>query len=94
MKSVFPKGRIKALMRLDDDMGQIAVDVPLIVSKAIELFIEELVQASLEVSETRGGAMLLPGHIKTCVLASERYDFLKDIVEGAPDLPESSGTPS
>lgn len=39
----FPRTRIKQLMQLDEDIGQMAAVVPLMVSRCLELFLSELV---------------------------------------------------
>ena len=50
-KSRFPPGRIKRIMQLDEEVGKVAAVVPVLVSRAVEIFMQSLLQGSID--ETR-----------------------------------------
>ncbi|KAI9125787.1 hypothetical protein K1719_003205 [Acacia pycnantha] len=47
----FPASRIKKIMQADEDVGKIALAVPVLVSKALELFLQDLCDRTYEVTQ-------------------------------------------
>ncbi|CAN8244123.1 unnamed protein product [Cochlearia groenlandica] len=82
----FPATRIKKIMQTDEDVGKIAKAVPLLVSKALELFLQDLCNHTYDVTLSRGAKTLSSFHLKQCVNEFNIFDFLKDIVSKVPDL--------
>ncbi|XP_050304047.1 dr1-associated corepressor [Anthonomus grandis grandis] len=81
----FPAGRIKKIMQTDEEVGKVAQAVPVIISKALEMFIESLLKKSMHVTLSRNAKTLTPSHMKQCILSENRFDFLKDLVKNIPD---------
>ncbi|XP_019757817.2 dr1-associated corepressor isoform X1 [Dendroctonus ponderosae] len=81
----FPAGRIKKIMQTDEEVGKVAQAVPVIISKALEMFIESLLKKSAHITKNRSAKTLTPSHMKQCILSESRFDFLKDLVKNIPD---------
>ncbi|TKY57103.1 Dr1-associated corepressor [Spatholobus suberectus] len=88
----FPAARIKKIMQADEDVGKIAMAVPLLVSKALELFLQDLCDRTYEITLRRGAKTMNAFHLKQCVQTFNVFDFLKDIVSKVPDLGGSVAT--
>lgn len=50
-------------MQSDDEVGKVAAPVPVIISRALELFAETLLQRAKKVSSQRGARTLTPSHL-------------------------------
>jgi len=81
----FPPARIKKIMQTDEEVGKVAAAVPVIISRALELFVESLLTKAVEITSARSAKTLSPAHLKQCILAENRFDFLKDLVVSIPD---------
>lgn len=90
-KVVFPQARIKKMMQSDEEVGKIAKPVPVMMSKGIELFLEQLTKAAVALCEERNGREIGPSHFRAAILANPNFDFLTHLVENVPDLPENTG---
>ncbi|KAJ3681059.1 hypothetical protein LUZ60_015548 [Juncus effusus] len=90
----FPAARIKKIMQADEDVGKIALAVPVLVSKALELFLQDLCDRTYNVSLQRGMKTMSSLHLKQCVHGFNHYDFLRDIVSKVPDMGSSDGVPA
>nr|CAG4642893.1 EOG090X0H1B [Evadne anonyx] len=53
--------------------------------QALELFVESLLTKAVEITSARSAKTLSPAHLKQCILAENRFDFLKDLVVSIPD---------
>ncbi|XP_042391408.1 dr1-associated corepressor-like [Zingiber officinale] len=82
----FPASRIKKIMQADEDVGKIAMAVPLLVSKALELFLQDLCDRTYEITLQRGAKTLNSSHLKQCVKTYSAYDFLTGVVNKVPNL--------
>lgn len=82
----FPAGRIKKIMQTDEDVGKVAQAVPIIISRTLELFVESLLSKAMQVTLMRNAKTLSPSHVKQCILAESRFDFLRDLVKNIPDV--------
>eukprot|EP00698_Gefionella_okellyi_P023858 TRINITY_DN8269_c0_g1_i1.p1 TRINITY_DN8269_c0_g1~~TRINITY_DN8269_c0_g1_i1.p1 ORF type:complete len:191 (-),score=46.28 TRINITY_DN8269_c0_g1_i1:60-632(-) len=89
-RCAFPQARIKKIMQTDEEVGKIASLTTVVMSAAIEIFLEDFVQQAAHVASKRGGATLQTGHVKEAVMADKRLDFLQDKVQFVPDLPAST----
>ena len=86
--SRFPSARIKKIMQSDDDIGKVSAPVPLVVSRAVEVFLESLLskaQEQLEKSKT-ASKTLSPAHLKRCIETEPKFDFLRDLVQHVADI--------
>lgn len=82
----FPASRIKKIMQADEDVGKIALAVPILVSKALELFLQDLCDRTYEITLQRGAKTLNSLHLKQCVKMYSAFDFLTDVVNKVPNL--------
>ncbi|GAV08438.1 hypothetical protein RvY_18125 [Ramazzottius varieornatus] len=75
-----PLARIKKIMKLDEDVGMISSEAPVVLSKACEMFIEELtLRAWLQVEENKRRT-LQRNDVASAVSKCDQFDFLIDIV--------------
>lgn len=82
----FPAGRIKKIMQSDEEIGKVAQAVPVIISRTLELFVESLLTKTLKVTNSRNAKTLSPSHMKQCIMAENRFDFLRELVKNIPDI--------
>jgi len=82
----FPPARIKKIMQSDEDVGKVAQPVPVIISRALELFVENLLKKTNDITTQRGARTLTPSHLKMCIKSEKRFDFLKELVSSVPEL--------
>jgi len=87
----FPVARIKRIMQKDEEVGKVAQATPIVISKALELFLAMIVEESSKVTVERGSKKVESYHLKHAVETVDMLDFLKEIVEGVPD-PSAGGT--
>nr|XP_037272113.1 dr1-associated corepressor-like isoform X2 [Rhipicephalus microplus] len=73
-------------MQKDEEVGKVAAPVPVIISRALELFVESLVTRASEITRSRSAKTLSTSHLKACILADERLCFLKELVSSVPDV--------
>ncbi|XP_075507404.1 uncharacterized protein LOC142544221 isoform X2 [Primulina tabacum] len=85
----FPASRIKKIMQADEDVGKIAMAVPVLVSKALELFLQDLCDRTYDITVQRGAKTVSSVHLKHCVHCYNVFDFLKDVVRKVPDYGHS-----
>ncbi|TKY85199.1 hypothetical protein EX895_006279 [Sporisorium graminicola] len=85
----FPVARIKKIMQADEDVGKVAQATPVLISKALELFMASIVEETVKETRSRGAKKMTPYHVKRTVHTNETFDFLKDIVAKVPDPVES-----
>ena len=57
------QARIKKIMQSDEDVGKVAAPVPVIISRALELFSETLLLRAKKVTSQRGARTLTPSHL-------------------------------
>ncbi|KAH0835622.1 histone-fold-containing protein [Lanmaoa asiatica] len=85
------KARIKKIMQKDEEVGKVAQATPVVISKALELFLAMIVEEASKVTLERGAKKVEAYHLKHAVDTTEMLDFLKEIVESVPD-PSAGGT--
>lgn len=79
------QARIKRLMQSDEDIGKVAQATPVVVAKALELFMTSLIQESCNQARCRNAKRVSPSHLKQAVKSIEHFDFLIETVEKYPD---------
>ena len=52
----FPAPRVKKIMQADEDVGKVAQTAPVVVSKAVELFLLDVLKNSQEITENEFNA--------------------------------------
>lgn len=88
----FPAARIKKIMQADEEVGKIAMATPVLISKALELFLQDLCNRTYDITLRRGAKTMNSHHLKECVRNHSVFDFLRETVSRVPDIdPESTG---
>ncbi|KAL5249218.1 hypothetical protein ACHWQZ_G018168 [Mnemiopsis leidyi] len=82
----FAPARIKKIMQSDEEVGKVSAAVPVIISKALEMFLESFLENADKLTKERCAKTLTPPHLKQIIQTDNKYDFLKDLVSGIPDL--------
>ncbi|XP_020823807.1 dr1-associated corepressor isoform X2 [Phascolarctos cinereus] len=82
----FPPARIKKIMQTDEEIGKVAAAVPVIISRALELFLESLLKKACQVTQSRNAKTMTTSHLKQCIELEQQFDFLKDLVAAVPDM--------
>lgn len=54
LETRFPAARIKKIMQADEDVGKIAMAVPVLVSKALEMFLQDLCDKTYGITVQKG----------------------------------------
>ncbi|KAL8260194.1 hypothetical protein R6Q59_028147 [Mikania micrantha] len=85
----FPAARIKKIMQADEDVGKIAMAVPVLVSKALELFLQDLCDRTYDITLHSGAKTVNSLHLKHCVQRYNVFDFLREVVSKVPDYGHS-----
>lgn len=75
----FPISRLKKIMQLNEDIGKIGASVPVVASKAIELFLVEIVRLTLEEARKKNSTRMSPEFIASAVNSDPKFHFLKSL---------------
>ncbi|EPQ27488.1 uncharacterized protein PFL1_05026 [Pseudozyma flocculosa PF-1] len=86
----FPVARIKKIMQADEDVGKVAQATPVLISKALELFMASIVEETAKEAKSRGAKKMSVYHVKRTVHTNDTFDFLKDIVAKVADPVENA----
>ncbi|KXS22104.1 histone-fold-containing protein [Gonapodya prolifera JEL478] len=90
-KTRFPAARIKKIMRVDDEVGKVAATTPILISKAVELFLQSLIdEACKEARDSRSKKVTI-SHIKDVVQGKDSFDFLRDKINSLPQTDVHEG---
>lgn len=84
IKTHFPAARIKKIMQSDEDIGKVAQATPVVVGRALEIFMANLVEASIIEAKKNGIKRISASNIRSAVENTEQFDFLVDAVEKYP----------
>ena len=87
----FPPGRIKKIMQTDDEIGKVAAAVPVLVSKAVEIFMESLVSKAGDEAASRKARTMSAAHLRSCIMKEKQFDFLKDLVANVQTADDDAG---
>ncbi|XP_065833135.1 dr1-associated corepressor-like [Oscarella lobularis] len=86
----FPTARIKKIMQTDEEIGKVASVVPVIISRALEIFLQSLLSKASDVAEQRSARTLTAQHLKWCIESNKQFDFLVDLAKAVPDVKRGS----
>lgn len=75
----FPPARIKKIMQMDEEVGKVSSPVPVMVSRALERFLEYIMTSTAEVTTSKDAKTLTSQHILEVVTNDSRLNFLKDV---------------
>ncbi|KAI9762234.1 MAG: hypothetical protein M4579_000557 [Chaenotheca gracillima] len=87
VRTKFPVARIKRIMQADEDVGKVAQVTPVAVSKALEMFMIDLVTKSAEEAKSRSSKRVTAAHLKSALSRDVQFDFLAEIIAKVPDAP-------
>nr|XP_057924893.1 dr1-associated corepressor isoform X3 [Doryrhamphus excisus] len=73
-------------MQTDEEIGKVAAAVPVIISRALELFLESLLTKACHVTQSKNAKTMTTSHLKQCIELEQQFDFLKDLVATVPDM--------
>ncbi|CAL8463649.1 g3183 [Coccomyxa elongata] len=73
-------------MQADEDVGKIAQATPVVLGRAVELFLKQLCEGAIDIASSKNARTLSAAHMKAYVMSDPTMDFLKQTVAGAPDL--------
>lgn len=76
----YPLARIKKIMKMDEEVRMISGEVPILLSKAIEIFVTELTLRSWIYTEETKRRTIQRSDIAMAVAKNDMFDFLIDIV--------------
>ncbi|GAA6108784.1 dr1-associated corepressor isoform X4 [Tachysurus ichikawai] len=79
----FPPGRIKKIMQKDTEVGRIATAVPVIISKALEMFLISLLTKTSLIIQSKNSRVMSINHMKQCIESEKLFDFLKELADQA-----------
>ncbi|KAG4305568.1 hypothetical protein PORY_001124, partial [Pneumocystis oryctolagi] len=79
-KSKFPIARIKKIMQADEEVGKVAQITPVVVSRALELFMQSIVDATIQQARAKQAKKVTVSHMKSAVQSTDQFDFLIDII--------------
>lgn len=83
IKTHFPAARIKKLIQSDEEIGKVAQATPVVVGKALEIFLCDLVLKSCNEANLAGTKRVSVEHLKAAVRNNEQFDFLEEVVSGS-----------
>ncbi|KAF9198726.1 hypothetical protein BGZ49_000374, partial [Haplosporangium sp. Z 27] len=83
--------RIKKIMQMDEDVGKVAQATPILISKALELFMQSLIDEACMETRAKNAKRLTAAHLKKTILDKDQFDFLRDIVQNVSDPNGGSG---
>lgn len=80
IKTHFPAARIKKIMQSDEEIGKVAQATPIVVGRALEIFMANLVEAAISEAKAAGVRRIAASHVRAAVENTEQFDFLVDAV--------------
>lgn len=80
IRSIFPAARLKKIMQSNEDVGKMSVSVPYVASKALEMFINDLVVSTYEESKKKKASRITTEHIRSTVKNNSKFEFLQNVV--------------
>lgn len=86
IKTHFPAARIKKIMQSDEDIGKVAQATPVVVGRALEIFMANLVEAAVVEAKKNGVRRIGASHIRAAVESTDQFDFLVDAMDKYPPL--------
>ncbi|EMR08999.1 hypothetical protein PNEG_02775 [Pneumocystis murina B123] len=80
-KPKFPIARIKKIMQADEEVGKVAQITPVVVSKALELFMQSIVDETVKQARIKQAKKVTITHMKNAIQSADQFDFLIDIID-------------
>ncbi|KAH9410679.1 hypothetical protein HK407_12g18110 [Ordospora pajunii] len=73
----FPISRLKRIMQMNEDIGKIGASVPVVASKAIEMFLSEVVELVLKEAKSKNTSRMSSEFILNAISTDPKFDFLR-----------------
>ncbi|XP_027712019.1 dr1-associated corepressor isoform X1 [Vombatus ursinus] len=89
----FPPARIKKIMQTDEEIGKVAAAVPVIISRALELFLESLLKKACQVTQSRNAKTMTTSHLTWLPPCPTCRETEKTIIWMERKEPEGAGSP-
>ncbi|EIE27699.1 hypothetical protein COCSUDRAFT_52243 [Coccomyxa subellipsoidea C-169] len=86
--------RIKKIMQADEDVGKIAQATPVLLGRAVELFLKQLCDGAVAIANSKDARTLSAAHLKAYVMSDTTMDFLKQTMASAPDIAAEDEEPA
>ncbi|KAJ0008596.1 hypothetical protein NQD34_016011 [Periophthalmus magnuspinnatus] len=77
----FPPGRVKKIMQKDAEVGRIAMAVPVLISRALEMFLKALLSKTFLITQSKLSTVLSVAHMRQCIESERLFHFLLDLLE-------------
>ncbi|XP_029981900.1 dr1-associated corepressor isoform X2 [Sphaeramia orbicularis] len=77
----FPPTRIKKIMQKNTEVGRMAMAVPVIISRVLEMFLKTLLTKTCLITQSKFSTVVSLAHMKQCIESEKLFHFLKDLVE-------------
>ena len=81
MKTHFPSARVKKILQSDEDVGKVAQATPLVVGRAVELFMCALVEKAIAESSNSHTKKISVQMLKKVIDDNEEFDFVADVCD-------------
>ena len=93
-----PLNRIKKIMQANKEIGKIQASTPMVIAKALELFIEDLTKTASSIATKNGDTKVTPGHVRAVIDGSKGAKpylaFLKEAVSKVPEMKVTKDAPN
>lgn len=77
-------------MQSDEDIGKVAQATPVVVAKALELFMIQLVDESCKRARAKQAKRVSLAHLYQAIMEEEQFDFLREVMDKyQPSLQDS-----
>ncbi|XP_049595944.1 dr1-associated corepressor [Syngnathus scovelli] len=75
----FALARIKKIMQKNAEVGRIAMAVPVIISRLLEMFLKSLLTKTYLITKSNLSSVVSLVHVKQCIESEKLFHFLKDM---------------
>lgn len=81
LKTHFPSARVKKLMQSDEDIGKVSQATPLVVGRALELFMCGLVEHAANTARAQGTNRVGADTLNKAIKSEDSFDFLEGVCD-------------
>jgi histone H3/H4 len=79
-KPAFPAARLKRLLQEDEEIGRVSKTAPVLISKAIELFLGDIIAQSASCTKSKKRKVITPDDVREAIKQNDKFDFLRPVV--------------
>ncbi|KAK7904695.1 hypothetical protein WMY93_017302 [Mugilogobius chulae] len=77
----FPPGRVKKIMQKDAEVGRIAMAVPVLISRALEMFLKALLTKTFLITQSKLSTVVSVAHMRQCIESERLFHFLLELLD-------------